>query len=102
MEYAVAFLPSAVRQLEALPGAARRSVVGAIETLASDPRPMGATGVEGIPEGVYRIRVGDNRVLYQVNDGRLLVLVVRVANRREAYAQRALDRLRAQLRREGF
>ena len=50
---------------------------------------------------MYRIRVGDNRVLYQVNDGRLLVLVVRVANRREACAQRALDRLRVQLRREG-
>ena len=40
-------------------------------------------------------------MLYQVDDDRLLVLVVRVANRRGAYAQRALDRLRAQLRREG-
>jgi mRNA interferase RelE/StbE len=101
VEYAVAFLPSAVRQLEALPGAARRSVLAAVEALASDPRPAGARRLEGIPEGVYRIRAGDIRVLYQVKDARLLVLVVRVANRREAYAHRALDRLRAQLRREG-
>jgi mRNA interferase RelE/StbE len=99
--YAVTFLPSAIRQLEALSGAARRSVFAAIEALAAEPRPMGVRRLEGIPEGVYRMRVGDNRVLYQVNDDRLLVLVVRVANRREAYAQRALDRLRAQLRREG-
>ena len=101
MAYTVAFLPSAVRQLEAVPGAARRSVVVAIEALASDPRPIGARRLTGIPEGVYRIRVGDSRVLYQVADDRLLVPVVRVANRRDAYAQRALDRLRAQLRREG-
>ena len=101
MAYTVAFLPSAVRQLEAVPGAARRSVVVAIEALASVPRPIGARRLTGIPEGVYRIRVGDIRVLYQVIDDRLLVLVVRVANRRDVYAQRALDRLRAQLRREG-
>ncbi len=101
MAFAVEFLPSAVRQIESLPRSARRLVVEAIEALAGDPRPRQAKRLSGIPEGVYRLRVGDYRVLYQVRDDRLVVLVVRVADRREAYAQRALDRLRGQLRRAG-
>ncbi len=93
MAYRIEILPSAVRQLEALAGPARRSVVTAIAGLAVDPRPPGARRLSGIPEGVLRLRVGDHRVLYQVQDDRLVVLVVRVADRREAYAHRALDRL---------
>ena len=101
MTFAVEFLPSAVRQIESLPRAARRSVVEAIAALADDPRPPHAKRLVGVPEGVYRVRIGDYRVPYQVRDARLVVLVVRVADRREAYAQLALERLRAQLRREG-
>ena len=101
MAFTVEFLPSAVRQIESLARGARRQVVDAIAALADDPRPPGSRRLVGIPEGVYRLRIGDYRVMYQVKDEHLVVLVVRVADQREAYAQRALERLRAQLRREG-
>lgn len=101
MAFTVEFLPSAVRQIESLPRGAGRQVVDAVAALADDPRPPGSRRLVGIPEGVSRLRVGDYRVTYQVKDERLLVLVVRVADRREAYAQRALERLRMHLRREG-
>jgi mRNA interferase RelE/StbE len=52
--------------------------------LAGNPRPFGVKQLKG-PEGFLRIRVGDYRVIYQVLEGVLTILVVRVAHRREAY-----------------
>ena len=59
-------------------------IAAAIEALAGDPRPSGVTKLRG-PEAFYRIRVGDYRVVYAIEDDGLLVLVVRVAHRREVY-----------------
>ena len=56
----------------------------AIDALADDPRPAGSLKLAG-GSGEWRIRVGDYRVVYEIHDGRLLVLVVRVAHRREMY-----------------
>ena len=52
--------------------------------LADDPRPPGATPLVG-PPGVLRVRTGDYRILYLVEDDRLIVLVVAVGRRREIY-----------------
>ncbi len=96
---AITFLPSAVRQLEKLPRPAQRSVVEAIERLANEPRPEGATLLSGTgAERIWRIAIGDYRVLYQVSDARLIVLVVQVADRREVYNPIALKRLLKQIR----
>jgi mRNA interferase RelE/StbE len=54
-----------------------------IDALANDPRPPGVTALHGQP--YLRLRVGDYRVLYEVQDKVLLVLVIRVAHRREVY-----------------
>jgi mRNA interferase RelE/StbE len=66
----------------AAPAAAR--IAAAIDALASDPRPAGCRKLVGA-ERVYRVRVGDYRVIYEVYDDKLLVLVINLGHRREVY-----------------
>lgn len=61
------------------------SIEDAIEDLAEDPRPSGCRPLKGYA-GVWRIRVGDYRVCYTVDDGQLLVLVVTISTRDDVYA----------------
>lgn len=56
----------------------------AVDTLADDPRPIGARPLTGYPE-LWRIRVGDYRVIYTIRDAELVILVLRVAHRSRAY-----------------
>ena len=56
----------------------------AIDALAAEPRPHGCTKLSGT-RNIYRVRVGDHRVIYQVVDDRLLVLVIDIGHRREVY-----------------
>jgi len=79
--------PSAVRQLKKLDIAARRRIQAAIETLAGEPRPAGAKKLVG-GGGEWRVRTGDYRIVYEIHDGVLLVLVVAVGHRREIYRGR--------------
>lgn len=97
--YRIQILPSASRQVEGLPRQAQAPIREAIDALAEDPRPFGCDILSGAPkERIHRIRVGDYRILYQVFDNHLVVLVVRVADRREVYGDKFLQRLRRQLR----
>lgn len=59
----------------------------AIEILAATPRPAGAVKLAG-GDGEWRIRTGDYRIVYEVHDGMLVVLVVAVGHRREIYRGR--------------
>ena len=61
----------------------RERVTEAIDALARDPRPRGATKLAGRED--YRIRVGTYRIVYAVDDAHRLVVVARIAHRREAY-----------------
>lgn len=96
--YEIELLPSAERQLGKLPRDAQGSVRDAIDRLADDPRPTASDQLAG-PDRLLRLRTGDYRIIYQVHDKRLVVLVVRVADRREAYNQTFMRRLRKQLKR---
>jgi mRNA interferase RelE/StbE len=87
MPYQVAILPVALRQLRALDPSVRARIRARIDALAHDPRPHGVKALQGDP-GTLRLRVGDYRVLYRVEDKQLVVLVVTVAHRREAYRRR--------------
>ena len=62
----------------------KRRIGQAIDALAMNPRPPGGVKLTG-EENAWRIRVGDYRVLYEIHDARLVILVIRIANRREAY-----------------
>ena len=82
--YDVVFRPAALRQLEDLPRAAQRRILARIESLGGSPRPRGCVKLRG-SENTYRIRVGVYRVVYDVEDERLVVLIIRVRHRRDAY-----------------
>ena len=82
--YRIELRPAARRSLAALPREAQARIASAIDSLATEPRPPGVTKLRG-PEGFYRVRVGDYRIVYAIDDDALFVLVVRVGHRREVY-----------------
>ncbi|MER6913127.1 type II toxin-antitoxin system RelE/ParE family toxin [Streptomyces sp. NPDC000594] len=86
MKYAFRFTAAAQRQLRAIDRPAAMRILAALTALGDDPYREDAdikklTG----PSGLYRLRVGSYRVAYQVQDGELLILVVRVGDRRDIY-----------------
>lgn len=81
--YEVRLHPEAARAFGRLRGALRERIEAAIEGLATDPRARGATKLAGRDD--FRIRVGDYRIVYAVDDAEQLVLVARIAHRREVY-----------------
>jgi len=85
--YRVEVAPAAVRQLRKLDRVAQRRVQAAIELLATEPRPTGAKKLVG-GNGEWRVRTGDYRVVYEIRDNVLLILVVAVGHRREIYEHR--------------
>ena len=87
MTYEVRLAPTAVRQLRKLDPPGRRRVQAAIDLLAEDPRPPGARQLVG-GAGEWRVRTGDFRIVYDIRDGALLVLVVKVGHRRDVYERR--------------
>lgn len=87
MTYRIEVAPAAVRQLRRLDMPARRRVQAAIELLADEPRPSGARMLVG-GQGEWRVRTGDYRVIYEIADSVLLVLVIAVGHRREIYRGR--------------
>ena len=73
------------KEITALPHTVRERVVQAIQQLSEDPRPRGSRKLSGEMRGAWRIRVGDFRVLYDIDDNQRLVIVLAVLHRREAY-----------------
>lgn len=87
MSYDVHLAPAAVRQLRTLDVAGRRRVQAAIDLLASEPRPPAARQLVG-GAGEWRVRTGDFRIIYEIHDQQLVVLVIKVGHRRDVYARR--------------
>lgn len=87
MTYGVELEPSAARALRKLDAAARVRVVTAIKLLADEPRPPAATRLVGA-SGLWRVRTGAYRIVYEIHDQRLHVLVVAVGHRRDVYRKR--------------
>lgn len=87
MTYRVELSPGAVRQLKKLDWTARHRVQAAVELLAEEPSPAGAKKLVG-GDGEWRVRTGDYRIVYEINDGVLVVLVLAVGHRREIYRRR--------------
>jgi mRNA interferase RelE/StbE len=87
MTYRIALAPAAARQLRKSDPQVRRRIQAALELLGSDPRPPTATRLVG-GAGEWRVRTGDYRIIYEIENDRLLVLVLRVGHRREIYQSR--------------
>ena len=81
--YRLSIKPSAAKEIEALPKNDRIRVIKRIKGLSENPRPHGVEKLSGHDK--YRVRQGDYRIVYSVSDEELIVLVVKVANRREVY-----------------
>ena len=81
--YRLVIKPSAAREIEDLPQRDRRRVVERIQSLALNPRPMGCERLSGRDQ--YRVRQGDYRILYEVHDFEIVVVVVKVGHRHEVY-----------------
>ena len=84
MTYQVALAPAAARQLRKFDPQVRRRIQAAIELLATEPRPPTATRLVG-GAGEWRVRTGDYRIVYEIQEERLLVLVLSAGHRREVY-----------------
>jgi mRNA interferase RelE/StbE len=82
--YALGIKPSARKELENLSDSLIARLVPKINSLAADPRPSGCRKLHGYKD-VWRIRVGDYRVVYIIDDDRKIVSITRVAHRREVY-----------------
>ena len=85
--YRVAIARRAVKSIARLPRRDQHRVRAAIDLLANEPRPPSSVALAG-EDSVYRVRVGDYRILYEVIDDRLVVLVIRIGHRRDVYRPR--------------
>ena len=83
MNYAITIKPSARKELLALPDTVVKRLDRAILKLSQDARPRGSNKLKGFD--LYRIRVGDYRVLYQIDDESHIVQVVSIGHRRDVY-----------------
>lgn len=83
MIYSVGYTPAAERMLRKLPPSVQPQIHIAVESLAENPRPHDCKKLTG--SELWRIRVGSYRIVYQIEDDRLVVLVVKVGHRREIY-----------------
>lgn len=84
MVYRIEVTPRALKDLKALPTRERQRVAEQIDALKTDPRPTGCKKLQG-REDFYRIRVGDYRVVYQIEDEVLVILILRAGDRKEIY-----------------
>jgi len=83
MTYGIDFHPAAERELEKLSTKDREKVVTGIEALSHNPRPPKSEKMSALD--AYRLRIGDYRVIYSIEDQILVILVVKVAKRKDAY-----------------
>lgn len=82
------FKPSAANAVRKLPKTQQRRVIAKAEALAEAPRPPGCKKLHGSDE-LYRVRAGDYRIVYAVEDRDLIVLVVQVGHRKAVYRTRS-------------
>lgn len=83
--YTVVILPRAHKQLAAIPKPQRTRMGQAIGALASNPRPAGCKKLVG--NIMYRVRVGEYRIIYNIDDAIVTVTITKAAHRKEAYKE---------------
>ena len=84
MAYAVLLAPAAERQLKALDRPLQQRIAKRLARLGDTPRPPGVEKLAG-EDDLYRVREGDYRIIYTIQDRQLIVLVVKIGHRKEVY-----------------
>ena len=82
--YKVILKPSADKALQKLPADVQRRIVAALDALAVEPRPHNVVKLAG-DDNLWRVRVGEYRIVYEIHDGIITILVLRIAHRRDVY-----------------
>jgi mRNA interferase RelE/StbE len=82
--YEVRLKPSAERKLRKLPRDAQQRIARRLDGFAAEPRPSGCERLSGLDD-LYRVRVGDYRIVYEIEDDILVVLVITIGHRRDVY-----------------
>ncbi|MBX3329584.1 MAG: type II toxin-antitoxin system RelE/ParE family toxin [Nitrospira sp.] len=84
MAYSILLAPPAERQLKSLTDSIQKRIVKRLKSLRENPRPQGVKKLVG-EEDLYRIREGDYRIIYTIQDKELIVLIVKIGDRKEVY-----------------
>jgi mRNA interferase RelE/StbE len=84
VNYRIEFVKQAAKQFKALPIQEKERLQTKIDSLISEPRPVGVVKLVA-EEDLYRIRVGDYRIIYVIQDDLLLILILKVGHRRDVY-----------------
>ncbi|MEK6785708.1 MAG: type II toxin-antitoxin system RelE/ParE family toxin [Nitrospirota bacterium] len=84
MTYSILLAPPAERQLKSLTDSVQKRIVKRLKSLRENPRPQGVKKLAG-EEDLYRIRDGDCRIIYTIQDKELIVLVAKIGNRKDVY-----------------
>lgn len=84
--YEIVFRKSVAKDLRALPKRDVRRILNRIRALADEPRPAGCEKLSG--RELYRIRQGVYRIVYSIEDTRLVIVIIRVGHRRDVYRDR--------------
>ena len=84
MAYKIEITRSAARQVRKLERVDQLRVAAAIDALGEQPKPDGCRSLKGVP-GAMRIRVGVLRIIYEIHEARVIVVVLKVGHRRDVY-----------------
>lgn len=84
MAYTVEFTTSALREFKALERSLQRRMATRIDALVNNPFPPGVKKLQGEPN-LYRIRVGDYRVIYRIEAKRVTIFILKISHRRDVY-----------------
>ncbi len=87
MLYSIRIAPHARRDLKKIPLHNRSSIIRAIDTLSANPRPAGCKKLEGTKShaGIFRIVVDEFRIVYSIQNDKLIVLIITIGHRKEVY-----------------
>ena len=83
VNYKIEIKKSATKEIAKLPKNILKRILNKIQSLSSDPRPNGCKKLTA--DEKYRVRVGDHRILYSIEDEKLIVYVVKVGHRKKVY-----------------
>jgi len=82
--YSIFYKKSVEKDLRKLPKSVLTAVIKKIQTLAKDPQPNGSVKLRG-SSNLYRVRHSDYRIIYSINGDELVILVIKVAHRKDVY-----------------
>lgn len=86
--YIIDFAARTEQQLNLIPKDIKKLIFDRIDKLRTNPRPNGVEPLQGSEKGLFRIRQGNYRIVYSIQDHKLLILIVRIVHRREVYKKK--------------